>query len=169
MKKLTIIMMVIVFAAFMTAASGALAEDSYRTTLTGKSAAPPVATKATGEASFTVANGGKEIVYTLAVKGIENVTMAHIHAGKKGVNGPPVAGLYGGPRKEGVTSGELAKGTITDKDLVGPLAGKTIGDLIKMIKSKDAYVNVHTDKNPAGEIRGQIIDSSKYDDQHQAD
>jgi hypothetical protein len=53
-------------------------------------------------------------------------------------------------------SGEIAKGTITEKDLIGPLAGKTVGDLVKMIKDGGAYVNVHTDKYPDGEIRGQI-------------
>jgi hypothetical protein len=90
------------------------------------------------------------------VKDIENVTVAHIHSGKKGESGAPVAGLFMGPEKEGKFSGELAKGTITEKDLVGKLAGKTIGDLVKLIKDGEAYVNVHTVKNPNGEIRGQI-------------
>jgi hypothetical protein len=54
-------------------------------------------------------------------------------------------------------SGELAKGTITDKNLVGPLAGKTIADLVKLIKDGGAYVNVHTPAHPGGEIRGQIM------------
>ena len=57
-----------------------------------------------------------------------------------GKNGGPVAGLFAGPKKEGKFSGELAKGTITDKDLIGPLAGKTIGDLVKLIKDGGAYV-----------------------------
>jgi hypothetical protein len=73
-----------------------------------------------------------------------------------GKNGGPVAGLFAGPKKEGKFSGEIAKGTITNKGLVGPLAGKTIGDLVEMIKSGGAYVNVHTDKYPDGEVRGQI-------------
>ena len=67
-----------------------------------------------------------------------------------------MAGLFAGPKKEGKFSGLLAKGTITDKDLIGPLAGKTVADLVAMIKDGGAYVNVHTDKYPDGEIRGQI-------------
>jgi hypothetical protein len=36
------------------------------------------------------------------------------------------------------------------------LTGKALSDLVTMIKSGRAYVNVHTDKNPGGEIRGQL-------------
>ena len=86
----------------------------------------------------------------------ESACRTHIHTGKMGENGDPVAGLFAGPKKEGKFHGVLAKGTITDNDLVGPLAGKTIADLVAMIKDGSAYVNVHTDKYPDGEIRGQI-------------
>jgi CHRD domain len=40
--------------------------------------------------------------------------------------------------------------------LEGPLAGKQLSDLITMINNGDAYVNVHTEANPKGEIRGQL-------------
>ena len=89
-------------------------------------------------------------------EGIENVTAAHIHMAKKGENGPPVAGLFAGPKKEGMFSGTLGEGTITDKDLVGPMEGKTVKDLIKALRAGELYVNVHTDKYPDGELRGQI-------------
>lgn len=128
----------------------------FKTQLSGKQAVPAVMTKASGEAFFRLSKNGKEITFDLKVKGIENVTAAHIHAGKKDQEGPPVAGLFSGPEKRGMFSGELAKGTITDKDLVGPLAGKSIPDLVAMIKSGEAYVNVHTARYPNGELRGQI-------------
>jgi len=38
----------------------------------------------------------------------------------------------------------------------GPLEGKSISDLVDQINDGKAYVNVHTEKYPAGEIRGQI-------------
>ena len=113
-------------------------------------------TPAKGDAVFKLEKGGSELDYTVDVKGIENVTAAHIHEGMKGKNGMPVASLFAGPMKEGKYSGVLAKGEITDKDLVGTLQGKTVEDLVKMIKSGDAYVNVHTKMHPDGEIRGQI-------------
>lgn len=71
--------------------------------------------------------------------------MAHIHQGKAGESGQPVAEL------------SMGKGTITSSDLKGPLAGKQISDLVKMIKSGGAYVNVHTQQNQMGELRGQIM------------
>jgi hypothetical protein len=37
------------------------------------------------------------------------------------------------------------------------MAGKTIGDLVTAIKAHDVYVNVHTSKNPDGEIRAQVF------------
>ncbi len=146
----------VAFAIILTASLGMSATESFKARLSGKEVVPAVATKATGEADFKLSKDGKELSYTLTLKNIENVTAAHIHAGKKGDNGAPVAGLFAGPKKEGKFSGVLAKGTITDKDLFGSLAGQTIGDLVKMIKDGGAYVNVHTDKYPDGEVRGQI-------------
>jgi hypothetical protein len=147
----------IAFAILLTASLGmAASHDVFKAKLSGKEEVPAVETKATGEADFKLSKDGKEITYILKVKDIENAKAAHIHAGKMGAEGAPVVGLFGGPKKEGMFSGDLAKGTITDKNLVGPLAGKTIGDLVELIKGGDAYVNVHTDKYPNGEVRGQV-------------
>ena len=52
--------------------------------------------------------------------------------------------------------GPLTQGKFIAADLKGPLAGKTLSDLVNMIKNGDAYVNVHTTQNPEGEIRGQL-------------
>ena len=141
-----------VFAIILTASLGM----AFETKLSGNEVVPVVATKAIGEADFRMSADGKGLTYILTLKDIENVTAAHIHTGLMGKNGGPVAGLFAGPKKEGKFSGEIAKGTITNKGLVGPLAGKTIGDLVEMIKMGGAYVNVHTDKYPDGEVRGQI-------------
>ena len=71
--------------------------------------------------------------------------MAHIHQGKAGENGQPVAEL------------SMGEGKITSSDLKGPLAGKQISDLVDLTKSGGAYVNVHTQRHQNGEIRGQIM------------
>lgn len=155
MKTLKLILFV-VLAFALTVSLGMAASHAFKAKLTGKEVVPIVTTKAKGEADFKPGKDGKELTYTLTVKDIENVSAAHIHTGKKGENGGPVAGLFAGPKKAGKFSGVLVKGTITDKDLMGPLAGKTVADLVAMIKSGGAYVNVHTDKYPDGELRGQI-------------
>jgi len=147
----------IAFTILLTASlSMAAAHGVFKAKLTGKEEVPAAETKGTGEAIFELSKDGKEITYILKVKGIENARAAHIHVGKMGEEGAVVVGLFGGPKKEGVVSGVLAKGTITDANLTGPLAGKTIGDLVELLKSGGAYVNVHTDKYPGGELRGQV-------------
>jgi hypothetical protein len=143
-------MLVVAVASLGVAASA----HAFKANLIGKEDA--VKTKARGEAIFKLEKDGTELAYDLRVKGIENVIAAHIHYGKKGEEGEPVANLFTGPRKEGKFSGDLVKGVITEKDLYGKLQGKTIKDVVKMIKAGELYVNVHTDKHPDGEIRGEI-------------
>jgi hypothetical protein len=73
--------------------------------------------------------------------------MAHIHNGKSGENGPPVVMLF------------MGKGKITSADLQGPLSGEQLSDLAKLMQDRNTYVNVHTQQNQNGEIRGQIAGS----------
>jgi CHRD domain len=51
-------------------------------------------------------------------------------------------------------------GTITAANLTGPLAGRTMSDLVAAIRAGDIYINLHTRQFPAGEIRGQLIGQS---------
>lgn len=124
--------------------------------LSGSNEVPPVATAAQGEVVFRANADGSELSFRLTVANMENVVAAHIHSGEPGVNGPVVVLLFGGPTTSGRTNGVLAEGTITAGDLTGPLAGMTIADLLDLISAGGAYVNVHTDANPGGEIRGQL-------------
>jgi hypothetical protein len=143
-------------------AAPALAESdrNFGAHLTGAQEVPSVETMATGQALFKLSKDGNELTYKLIVANIENVTQAHIHIAPMGVNGPVVVWLY--PRHppamliEGRFSGILATGTITADDLVGPLAGASLSDLIDLLSAGNAYVNVHTLQFPAGEVRGQI-------------
>ena len=155
MKKIKLLLLVML-AAIFTASVGFAAEKSFHAKLTGKSEVPSVTTKAKGDITFKLSSDGKELSYKLDVKNIENTTAAHIHRGMKGKNGPPVANLFTGPKKEGKFSGTLSEGTLTASDLSGDLAGKSLDDLVRLIKAGDTYVNVHTDAKPDGEIRGQI-------------
>ena len=87
--------------------------------------------------------------------------MAHVHNAPAGQNGGVVTWLYpsDGPPPEllpGRFDGVLAESTITDDDLVGPLDGGSMDDLVGLLRAGEAYVNVHTTAHPAGEVRGQI-------------
>lgn len=123
-------------------------------------ASPAVESLGQGQAIFTFSEDGMEIHYKLIVANIENVTMAHIHCGEAGANGPPVVFLFG-PVAGGVTqNGVLAEGTITSANIrpnvscSGVIA--TYELLAELIRTGGAYVNAHTTAYPGGEIRGQI-------------
>lgn len=117
---------------------------------------PPIDSKATGSAEFEPTTNASSISYTVNVTDINAVKAAHIHIGEIGQNGPIVVTLFKSETPTGQLSGLLSKGNITSDKLEGPMAGKQLSDLIDVMKSEGAYVNVHTQQNPDGEIRGQI-------------
>jgi hypothetical protein len=140
--------------------AGAGAATTFRAALSGKNQSPPIDTPVHGTATFTLSKTGRSLSYRLYVADINDVSMAHIHIGPAGQEGPVAVWLYPthppAQVKKGKFTGVLATGSITAGRLEGPLKGKTIADLVQEIKNGDAYVNVHTTAHPAGEIRGQI-------------
>jgi hypothetical protein len=112
-------------------------------------------------AQFQLSTDGKALCYTLTANNIENIMASHIHQGKTGENGQPVAPLSIVNAKMDYSCQCMlpatGQGTITSSNLQGPMAGKQISDLVNFIKSGQAYVNVHTTQNKNGEIRGQIL------------
>jgi hypothetical protein len=130
--------------------------ERYNAELSGDEEVPPVQTDATGSAEFTAPHFDN-IGYSLNVSNIDKVTQAHIHSGKQGENGPVLVTLFKTetPSSEPI-NGNLASGNITNANLEGPMAGKTILDLAQSMELGETYVNVHTEENPNGEIRGQI-------------
>ena len=124
--------------------------------LSGNEEVPPVQTDAKGSAEFTAPHFDN-IGYSVNVSNIDKVTMAHIHSGKIGENGPIVVTLFKTetPSTEPI-NGNLVSGNITNAKLEGPMAGKTLIDLTKSMELGETYVNVHTEEHPNGEIRGQI-------------
>ncbi len=117
-------------------------------------------TSATGQAIFRVSQDRMSIDYSLIVANIVDVTVAHIHLAPVGLNGPVIVWLYpSGPPNavpNGLVNGVLATGTISASNIVGPMLGSSIEDLVSAITAGNTYVNVHTTVNPGGEIRGQI-------------
>ena len=139
----------------------------------GSQEVPARDTQGQAQAIFHLAKDGGSMEYKLIASNIDNVFMAHIHMQVPGVSGPIVVWLYPstavapGPVGAGRTDGVLAEGTITAENLVGPLAGHPLSDLVDAMSSGRAYVNVHTDDGvappntgagdfPGGEIRADI-------------
>ncbi|MFZ0512696.1 MAG: CHRD domain-containing protein [Candidatus Nitrosopolaris sp.] len=150
---------------------------NFAATLTGKDMAPPVNTPATGVASFHI-NPDGSLCYSVDVSHITGVLGAHI--GTK--NGTEIADLinpyaviatqqaYPTADVNGIlTSGDIKAGLIgkpgsfgvlSPLGLVGPLIGKNVTDLDKIVKSNNGYVTVRTVDHQGGEIQGQIHPSN---------
>jgi hypothetical protein len=146
-------------------------QNTFTVKLSGASELPePIASKAEGELTLVVSPDGKKVDYKLTVKDIRNPTDADIHLGGETANGPLVVKLFpvhGAKARQGDFSGVLAEGSFTAADLVGPLTGSPLSDLLDEMRAGNAYTNVHTnDGMPPpntgpgdmqhGEIRGQI-------------
>ncbi len=124
----------------------------FETDLSGAAENPSVETDASGQAKLRLNRSESALHYKVNVFNLEPVA-AHIHLGMPAMNGPVVAPLFmQGDRIRGTL---LAKGTIREEDLVGPLAGD-FAAFLEALRAGKLYVNVHTPDNPPGEIRGQI-------------
>lgn len=138
-------------AAVLAVPATAAAPTKFGATLNGRSEAPKTSSKATGTATFTIAANGKSIRYTLNAKGLTGPPQAaHIHIGKPGQAGPVVVPLATKPFKL------PRSGTLTSKNFTAAPGTSSFAAVIKDIRAGRAYVNIHTKKFPAGEIRGQI-------------
>lgn len=133
----------------------------YSTVLSGDQEVPPVNTSAAGIADFSPSDDGDSVEYTITADDIEAATAGHIHFGIEGQNGPVAVTLFefDSPQDEVSESG-----TINSDDLVGPLEGMQISDLLDAFNDGNAYANIHTEQNPDGEIRGQIISEELQED-----
>jgi hypothetical protein len=105
--------------------------------LSGDEEVPPVKASGSGSGSFRLAEDGT-VTGSVTTTGVEG-TMAHIHQGAKGQNGPVIVPLT----KNG--------------DTYSVPAGRKLSDAqMKAWKEGNLYVNVHTARNKGGEVRGQI-------------
>lgn len=136
---------------------------SFEAELNGFQETPAVST--TGHGEFEAEVDDDRIEFELSFSGLEgtNTLAAHIHFGQKGVAGGVSAFLCGGGGKPACPSRSgTVMGTITPADIIGPAGqGIAAGEFAEVVRAMEAgktYANVHTDKHPGGEIRGQIED-----------
>lgn len=117
---------------------------SFIFSLSSDESVPPLMVDgATGEANLLIDDATGDISGSVAVSGLTGqATMAHIHTGFAGSTGPVIVGLTG---NETGTLWSVNEGEQLNADGLAALATGSL------------YVNIHTEANPAGEIRGQIV------------
>jgi hypothetical protein len=107
-------------------------------TLSGAEEVPAVQSAGKGTGTITVKDD-KTVSGSVMTTGIKG-TMAHIHEGAMGKNGGVAVPL----EKK------------SDNEWAVPAGAKLTDAQYKAYKAGDLYVNVHTDANKGGEIRGQL-------------
>lgn len=128
--------------------------ETFTAILTGPAERPtPVATTATGTATFTATTSGSTttITYTASVTGLSGpATLAHIHGpADLSIAAPPIVTLT----ITGTgTSGTIVSGTFTATGH----ATIDMAALLALMRAGNTYINIHTAANAPGEIRGQI-------------
>jgi CHRD domain len=145
--------------------------DQISALLTGYEEPPVVSTTGRGEFTATLDADGDPIPYSLTFSGLQGtVTQGHIHVGQLSVNGsiviflcqtavnPDPTGLAPQcPEREGTVTGTItAANVIAGSMAQQQLAAGDLAAVLTAIRAGAAYVNVHTDISPGGEIRGQI-------------
>jgi hypothetical protein len=170
MKKLALVG-VMALAAVVVVAVGSYASSGARTVqadLNGYQEDPSVSTTGGGEFTAEIDDERQLIVYELTYSDLEggNTLFAHIHFGSHDHNGGVSAFLCGGgdkppcPPVAGTITGE-----IDPADVIGPasqgIEPGSFEELVRAIRVGHTYANVHTQRWPGGEIRGQIANQDQ--------
>ena len=134
MRKLLVLLGSLTLAACAGTMSGG---KTVPVTLSGAQEVPPVSVPGSGKGSFTVGDDGS-VSGSVTTTGVQG-TMAHIHIGAKGQNGPVIVPLT----KNGDTYSAPAGAKLTEAQM-------------QAFKAGNLYVNVHTAANKCGEVRAQL-------------
>jgi len=107
--------------------------------ISGAEEVPPVQTTASGTGSVTVGED-RSVSGSFKLQNADQITVAHIHTGAPGKNGPVIIHL----RK------------VADNEWVVTEGAKLTEAQYQSYKAGELYVNFHSAKHKGGEIRGQI-------------
>lgn len=112
--------------------------STVKLNLSGAQEVPPISVPGSGSGSFTIGQDGS-VSGSVTTTGVAG-TMAHIHHGARGANGPVIVPLT----KSGDTYAAPAGAKLNDAQM-------------QAFKAGNLYVNVHTVRNKGGEVRGQLL------------
>ena len=126
------------------AAPSHAAPQSFKVALTGAQQVPPVQTAATATADLSYDPATRVVTWSVTYSGLSGpATMAHFHGpAAAGKNGPPVIWL-----------------TEKGKPVESPIKGEATltPEQAQQFSAGEWYINVHTQANPGGEVRGQVV------------
>jgi hypothetical protein len=129
------------------AQQGYAAGTAYKASMDGASEVPPTTTTGKGTATVTYDAATKTVTWEGQFSGLSGpATAAHIH----------------GPAEPGKNAGVIVPLSQQGTPFTSPFKGSaTLADdkaaaLAAALSSGQAYVNIHTDANKGGEIRGQL-------------
>ena len=176
MRKRSFVLIVAVLGGVLLAASIAVAESGKTNlkadALSGYQENPDISTVATGSFEVRIDEGDRAFTYELSYSGLEGtVTQAHIHFGKRAVNGGITLFLCGTAASPGPAGTPTcpASGTVTRtvpaSDILAPgtqgIEEDNFEELVAALRAGHTYANVHSSKWPSGEIRAQINDEDE--------
>ena len=128
---------------------------TYVANLSPANEVPAKTTTGTGVATFV--DNGNVINWTLTLTNMTGVIASHIHGpAAAGVNASVIINLFLPNVATGTVNGVVASGTITNANN----ANVSLDSLRTLFNNGNAYVNVHTSANGAGEIRDQVHPSN---------
>jgi hypothetical protein len=107
--------------------------------LSGDEEVPPVKTTASGTGSLTVSED-RSVSGKFKLQNASQITVAHIHTGVAGQNGPVIIPLQ----------------KVADNEWVVPAGAKLTDEQYQRYLAGGLYANFHSAQHKGGEIRGQI-------------
>ncbi|MGH3032031.1 MAG: CHRD domain-containing protein [Gaiellaceae bacterium] len=171
MRKLWVFTAAVLLAGLVAGAAalaGRGSDDDFETRLNGYNEVASKSTVARG--SFKAELDDGVIRYRLSYRNLETPALfAHIHFGQAHTNGGVIAFLCGGGGKPDCpeTTGTV-RGTIMPGDIVGPgpnpanpaadqgIEPGNFREAVRALRAGAVYANVHSERFPGGEIRGQV-------------
>ena len=135
--------------------------NNAKAKLIGFEEVPAVSTVASGKFEAKINRSEQRVDYRLSYQDLEApVLFAHIHLGQRTANGGVSVFLCGGGAAPPCPQSGTVEDSFGPADVIGPtgqgIAPGEFDELIRAIRAGVTYANVHSQKFPGGEIRGQI-------------
>jgi hypothetical protein len=119
-------------------------DATHIATLTGADEVPPVETTGTGTAWILFDQAANTLTWTIEFDGL---------------TGPGTAAHFHGPAASGETADPVLPIAEADPAIPNPMEGTATltAEQAEQLNGGLWYVNIHTEANPGGEIRGQVL------------